>query len=278
MENIALTDIDPHAFPRDRSHMDEASLDELTQSIARDGLRTPVEVTPIEGPRPYALLSGHRRHTAFTRLAELRDTWSTIPAFIRHPADIPHALRLIAEENAIRADISPWDQSRYAVEARNQGHFDTLDAAIGGLYASLSKQKRTRLRAVAEVVDHFEGQLTDPETLTQRKLTRIASAIRGDFTELMQTALSEQSDKSVAAQWHTLERILAEAEAEAAGRLPTDNRPGRPRRHSRLRGSLRVRRVYQPDGWTLVFTGRDAHTDLMERIMDDLERQFTPTR
>ena len=271
MDHIPLDQIDATAFPRDRGPADEAALAELFASISRDGLRTPIEVTPIEGERPFALLSGHRRLTVVRQLAELNAKWQTIPAFIRAPQDVATALRLIAEENAVREDISPWDQSRYAVDCVEQGHFETLDAAIAALYPSLSRQKRSRLRAVAEVVEHMAGVLSEPHRLSQQKLTRLAAAIRGDFADLMLTALMEQSDKSPAAQWKTLNAILMEAEAEAAGTLPTDSRPGHPIRYKRLRPSLRVRREWREDGWTLVFTGRDASGALMERVMEEVE-------
>ena len=276
MQQIKLTDIDINAFPRDRSHSDDDAQTELTQSIGRDGLRNPIEVTPIDGETPYALLSGFRRVTAVRYLAALNDKWQTIPAFIRQPADIPDALRLIAEENAIRADISAWDQARYAVEAYRCETFDTVDAAIAGLYANLSRQKRSRLRAIADVVFHFEGILSDPHTYSQQKLTRIAAAIRGDFTDLMHTALSEQYDKSAPAQWATLTAVLAEAEAENAGTIPIDTRKGRPRRHRRFRDKLSMRREYRKDGWTLVFKGDEATGALMERIMDEIEWNFAP--
>ena len=274
MQKIPLTQIDTTAFPRDRGEMEPEDLQSLITSISKDGLRTPIEVCQTEDG--YALLSGFRRHAAFTELAKLNDTWSEIPATLRAPGSHADALRLIAEENAIREGISPWDQSRYAADCVDQGYFETLDAAIAAIYGALSRQKRSRLRAVAEVVEHMGGILTEPHTWSGRQLTRLAAGIRGDFTGLMLAALSDQSDQSPAAQWKTLSSILSEAERSAAGELKQDPRPGRPHRRLRLTSRLTVRREWREDGWTLVFTGPNATGPLMDTLMDELERLTSP--
>ena len=59
--------INPHALPRDRSHLDPAALQELARSIASSGLRQPIEVWRLNTPSGtyhYGLISGLRRLTA----------------------------------------------------------------------------------------------------------------------------------------------------------------------------------------------------------------------
>ena len=70
----------------------------------------------------------------------------------------------MVEENAIRAEVSPWEQALVAVTARDRGLFDTVEAAIDALYTSLSRDKRRRLRAIAHLVEELDGPLTAPET------------------------------------------------------------------------------------------------------------------
>ncbi|WP_224816805.1 ParB N-terminal domain-containing protein [Hasllibacter sp. MH4015] len=269
IHHIPLTDIDEHALPRDRDALDATSLSDLTLSIAAHGLRMPIEVFPATGPKPYGLISGFRRLKAHREL-----TLDTIPAFIRQPADIPSALAAMIEENEIRADITPWERAKIVLTAIDHGHFDTIDQALPRLYPTYDRNRISRLRAIAEVVQHFgDHALTDPRSLSQQKLTRIATALRAGVGDTMLVALQECSDKSPATQWSLLQAIIEDAEAEAkAPKL--HYKPGRPRYHRRVQDDLTVRRERTKDGWTLRFTGRTAKGPLMEDIMDYVEDMF----
>ena len=63
----------------------------------------------------------------------------------------------MVEENAIRAEVSPWEQALIAVTARDSGVFDTVEAAIDALYANLGRDKRRRLRAIAHLAEELDG-------------------------------------------------------------------------------------------------------------------------
>lgn len=269
IHHLPLTDIDADALPRDRTALDDTDLSDLTLSIAAHGLRMPIEVFPATGPKPWGLISGFRRLAAHRELK-----LDTIAAFIRQPADIPAALAAMIEENEIRADITPWDRASIVLTAVDEGHFDTIDAALPRLFPTYDRFRQTRLRAIAEVVAHFgDHALTDPRSLSQQKLTRLATALRAGMGDTMLVALRESSDRSPATQWSLLQAICEDAEAEAkAPRL--HYKPNRPRHHARVRDALTVRRERTKDGWTLRFTGRDAKGPLMEDIMDYVEDMF----
>ena len=64
----------------------------------------------------------------------------TIPAFVRTPATVAEALAAMVEENAIRAEVSPWEQAMVAVTARDDGVFETVDAAFDALYTNLNRE------------------------------------------------------------------------------------------------------------------------------------------
>lgn len=273
-------EIDAHALPRDRTGLDPEALTELETSILLTGLRQPIEVfaidlpgdAPPEAPR-YGLVSGLRRLTAFARIH--RDSpEARIPAFLRTPADIPDAMARMVAENEIRAEISPWEKGRIAVEAVDLGLFDTLDAAVARLYAGLDRHRRTRIRAIAEVVTEIgDRRLTNPETLSQNQLARLAAALRQGYGDLIDHALRHSTERSPDGQWRLILSILEEAEAEA--RTPTlTYRPGRPRRIAHPRIGLWIRRERTPEGWSLHFTGPEATGPLMEDIMDHVEQQF----
>jgi ParB family chromosome partitioning protein len=269
IHHIPLADIDSHALPRDRDSLDAAELSELTLSIAAHGLRMPIEVFPGTGPQPYGLLSGFRRLHAHRELA-----LATIPAFIRQPADIPTALAAMIEENEIRADITPWERARIVLTAIEHGHFDTIDQALPRLYPTYDRFRRARLRAVAEVVAYFgDDTLSEPRSLSQSQLTRLAFALRAGMAAVIDAALSQSSDRSPATQWRLLLPIIEEAEHDAR-HTPPRYKKGRPRRVTRPRPSLTIRREKGKDGWSLRFTGPEATGPLMEDIMDYVEDMF----
>lgn len=284
---IPLADIDATALTRDRTHLDPAALDELRISIAATGLRMPIEVFALEdSPHPFGLISGFRRLTAFRALHDLTraERYATIPAFIRTPASLAEALAAMVAENAIRVDLSPWEQGRVITTAFEQGLFANIEAATDALHAGATKAKRSRLRTLARLVEALDGDLTDPETLSVRQALRLAAAVRAGFAPLIRTALAESRDTTPALQWRILLPILAEAErppeaqdeAHTEATSPDPRYPTRPRRILTPRHNLTIRRELTRTGWALHFTGRDATSSLIDTVFDEIERMFGP--
>lgn len=95
---MALDAIDADAIPRNRTATDPAAFEALVLSIARGGLRMPIELFRLaadSGAPAYGLISGHRRLSAFRHLNELRAgaDFAAIPALLRNPYDLrpcPH--------------------------------------------------------------------------------------------------------------------------------------------------------------------------------------------
>ena len=270
LHRLPIDQIDTSALPRDRTQLDPDALRELQTSIAINGLRMPIEVFAIEGPHPYALISGLRRLTAVANIAQLRGTDAEIDAFIRTPATLADALTAMVEENDIRQNLTAWERAKIIVTLRNSGDFDTLDAATKALYPNANQSRRQRLRAGALVVEDLDGLLLSPEHLSERQLLRLAAALRADFTPLIIATLEECRAKTPEAQCHALLPVLTEAETPD----PTPYRPGRPTRVLRPRQGFTVRREKTPNGWVLRFTGPEATGMLMEDVMDEVERVF----
>jgi ParB family chromosome partitioning protein len=284
VRRIPLDAIDPAALARDRAGLEPEALGELTRSILASGLRMPIEVFALavpEGPVEWGLISGFRRLAA---VRTLRDDWGVpghdaIDAFVRAPADLPAAMAAMVEENAVRAEVSPWEQALVAVAARDRGVFPTVEAAVDGLYPALGVDKRRRLRAVAHLAEELDGSLAAPETLSLRQLLRLAAAASRGYADLMRHALSESKSREPEHQWRTLlVPILAECEDPS---IP-DPRPGagagdRPRRLLTLRRrGLRIRRERTREGWSLHFTGQDATGMLIDDVFSEIERMFSP--
>ena len=185
----------------------------------------------------------------------------------------------MVEENAIRAEISPWEQALTAVTARNEGIFDTLEAAVDALYTSLNRDRRKRLRAIAHLVDELDGTLTDPQTLSQRRLLRLASAVTRGYGDVIRHALEESSLKDAATQWQLLLPILAEAETsdpiEPEPLMP-DAPARRPRRLLYPMKGVHIRRERTRDGWCLHITGPEATSMYMDGVLDEVERWCGP--
>jgi ParB family chromosome partitioning protein len=284
IQDIPLDAIAADALTRDRVTTDPAALEELTRSILAAGLRMPIEVYRLpnaDDPCDFGLISGFRRLAAFRRLRdEFFDgaRFTTIPAFVREPKDATEALTAMVEENAIRAEVSPWEQALVAVMARNNGTFDTVDAAIDALYVNLSRDKRKRLRAVAHLAEELEGTLTAPETLSLRQLLRLAAAVSRGYGDLIHHALSNSSDTQPETQWRILEHIFAECEdSKVPDPRPELGHRDRPRRTYDLpRHRIRIRRERTQDGWCLHFTGQDATGMLIDRVFDEIELLFKP--
>jgi ParB family transcriptional regulator, chromosome partitioning protein len=281
---IPLAEIDDAALMRDRTGLDPEALRELRDSIQASGLRMPVELYPLPHPHGdlrYGIVSGFRRIAAFR---ELHGTWgfeafAAIPAFLREPADLAAALALMVEENAVRADLSPWEQARIAVHAADLCGFTTVEEAIARLYPAANPMKRSRLRSLALVVEHLEGPFTAPEGLSERQLLRIAAAIRNNFADPILVTL-QATRTGPDGQWQA---ILPYLESESLHATDPEPDPGhsrigtrRPREtRGRPRRELVVRREIARDGYVLRFTGKEATSAMLDTVLDDIERMYS---
>ena len=130
-----------------------------------------------------------------------------------------------------------------------------------------------KLRNIAFLVDETDGLLRDPHSLSEAALLRLHGAWSRGFDALITTALNESSRKDAGSQWQILRPILAEAEAPEAESYPVRERlPGRPRRLSRPRPGITMRRERTADGYTIHITGSEAHGYFIDHIFETIER------
>ena len=227
LTHIPIAEIDADALARDRTRHDEPALIELRAlhrqvrpAHADRGLRPRRRPTR---PSPHGLISGFRRLAAFRGLYEF-DRPGKIrhhPRLPPHPADLAQAMTAMVEENAIRVEISPWEQAMIAVKAARSEAYPGIDAAIAAFYGNLNRLKRTRIRAVAQVADELDGWLTAPETLSLRQLLRLAPLIARGYGDLLRATLADTRNDPDA-EWRALLPILARSRAPRArgGRRP----------------------------------------------------------
>ena len=286
IRRIPLSEIDDGAMARDRTGLDPEPMAELRSSILASGLRMPVELYPLEFPDEtlrWGIISGFRRIATFRELHGLEvPGYDAIPALIRERRDEAARIVSMVEENEIRADLSPWEKGRIAWLAVENRLFPTIEAAVDSLYPAADATKRSRLRGVARLAQYLEGYLTSPEKLSMRQLLRLSNACRNGFTTLVQTALEQSPHKLHERQWELLQPILLESERFTRDDPATEPEPdsasrGRPRRIARPTGRrLVIRREMTSDGYLLRFTGKDATSALLDTVIDEIERAFSP--
>ena len=91
-----------------RSHMDDASIEELSRSIAEKGILQPLLVRRLsetEGPNSYEIIAGERRWRA-AQLARLHE----VPVIIKDLND-QETLEIALIENLQRQDLSPLEEA-----------------------------------------------------------------------------------------------------------------------------------------------------------------------
>ena len=103
LQTIAIDRLRPGKY-QPRTHMDEAALAELADSIREQGVMQPILVRPVDGGR-FEIIAGERRWRAAQR-AGLKD----VPALVRNVAD-NGALALALIENIQREDLNPLEEA-----------------------------------------------------------------------------------------------------------------------------------------------------------------------
>ena len=87
-----------------RTHLDEAALQELAESIRASGVIQPITVRAIDGR--YQLVAGERRWLASQRAGK-----ATVPAIVRQLSN-EQAMEIAIIENLQREDLNPVEQAR----------------------------------------------------------------------------------------------------------------------------------------------------------------------
>jgi ParB family chromosome partitioning protein len=103
LQTLAIDRVRPGKL-QPRTHMDDAALAELAESIKEQGVMQPILVRPIDNGR-FEIIAGERRWRAAQR-AGLRE----IPALVKD-VDDNNALALALIENIQREDLNPLEEA-----------------------------------------------------------------------------------------------------------------------------------------------------------------------
>ena len=103
-QEVPVDSIDPNPY-QTRRRINEAALEELTESIRASGVVQPVVLRPVANGR-FQLVAGERRWHASKRAGK-----TTIPAVIRQISN-EQAMEITIIENLQREDLNPVEQAR----------------------------------------------------------------------------------------------------------------------------------------------------------------------
>lgn len=222
-EPVPLDAIAATRLLRDRMPGEDPELDELVASIRAVGLSNPVRLETA-GEGRFELVQGARRLAAFRRLhAETADpAWAAIPALVTGPGrSLAESYRRMVDENLVRRDVSFAELALLAeaCAADPATGCAGLDAAVDMLFASAAPQKRSYIRAFAELLRLLDGQLAHPAAIGRNLGLAVRRQIaegRPGLAELGQ-ALAAQPARSAEQELSILRGFVAGALPGAAG-------------------------------------------------------------
>ncbi len=244
LQRIPLGAVRTDKLARDRKDLNEGGLRELIVSIQAIGLSNPIQVEAA-GEGAFELVQGLRRLTAYRRLHEETSdpAWAAIPAMVLPAGEALDGLyRRMVDENLIRSDISFAEMAALArAYAEDPGTgADTVDAAVGALYGSAGKQKRSYIRAFARLLDEIGGFLDHADAIpralglaVRKRLEETPSALAN-----LQRSLTAGRPRDVATELALL-RAFAGGAGGASAPAPTfpagnpDSSSARPQRRAR---------------------------------------------
>ena len=179
---VPIDKIDATKLRRDRATGPDAELEDLVESLREIGLSNPIRVEQA-GDR-YELIQGWRRLQAYKALLEETGDarWATIPAGMVAPGDdLVTSYRRMVDENLIRKDISFAEMASLARDyvADPQIDCSTMIEAVAELFGSASYQKRSYIRAFAELLELMGDDLKYPNAIPRN----LGLAVRRQIAE-----------------------------------------------------------------------------------------------
>lgn len=237
--------VDADKLTRDRAPGADADLSELKASILAIGLSNPIRVEKQPDGR-YELIQGWRRLQAFIALeAEHQDgRFVHIPAGIVATGDaLETSYRRMVDENLVRKDVSFAEMAMLAraYAADPATGCDDVDKAVAALFRSAGYQKRSYIRAFADLLGLVGDVLAFPQTLGRKIGLDLRKVLEGGAAvgrlRAMLAAAPERTAETEAA---LLRRFVDEELANRVAPVTEPAAPANLQPAARARTSLRV--------------------------------------
>ncbi len=169
VDRIPLDQIATSKLVRDRALSRDPELEELKSSIRSIGLSNPIRVEE-SADGAYQLVQGFRRLSAYRALFEEtgESDFASIPAGLIAKGETLQGLyRRMVDENLVRRDISFAEMAQLALSYAQDPETgcDLVEEAVGHLYASAGRQKRSYIRHFAEMLEMIGDELRFAEAI-----------------------------------------------------------------------------------------------------------------
>lgn len=210
---LRTDDIHVNKLTRDRRVGADPELEELKESIKSVGLSNPIRVEQTD--TGYELIQGFRRLSAFRELAaETGDPrYQKIPAaLVPRGEPIVDLYRKMVDENLVRKDISFGEMAQLALSyAADTGV--TASEAVGDLYASARKQKRSYIRQFVRLLELVDGHVRHIETIPRALGIDLCKSLEADQNRIadLKQNLAEVPDRTAETELRILRSCLADA-------------------------------------------------------------------
>lgn len=182
---LSLGDVDESYLVRDRVILDDEEMQALSESLAKRGQQTPIEVADL-GEGKWGLISGWRRLTALRALAQEGRTgpdgaeFETVLAIVRRPEEAADAYLAMVEENEIRVGLSYYERARIVVRATDRGVFPSDRVALAELFHAASRPRRSKIGSFVRIVRALDDDLRFPAYMSERAGLALASTLQTD--------------------------------------------------------------------------------------------------
>jgi ParB family chromosome partitioning protein len=203
---LPLEEVRIDGLPRDRLELeavaDSEGMEELMASIAARGQREPIEVFRDSGGH-YQLIKGWRRLTALRQLLETTGGKEFTKVVARVSIADEDRIGLyvdMVEENVVREDLTFAEMAQLAITATDDPllSLESSDAAVGRLYASLHKMKRSYVRSFVFLLESLGASLKWPKAVPRNLGVDVARKLKGSqgFEETLISVLEQCKTES----------------------------------------------------------------------------------
>ncbi len=243
-----LDAIDTTKLVRDRAPGPDPELEDLKASIREIGLSNPIRVER-NGAR-FELIQGWRRLQAFKALRdETGDPeFATIPAAMVAPGDdIETSYRRMVDENMVRKDISFAEMADLArsYAADPQTSCMSVQDAVPALFRSANYQKRSYIRAFAQLLDMLDKHLLHAQEIPRNLGLAVRQKLEDETGALLALvrALEAAPNRTAEQEVAVLRRFVG-GEVPEASDAPREAKPAK----SQARSPRTTFRVIRPEG------------------------------
>ena len=181
VQQVPLNAIEETHLVRDRILVDGDEMTALVESLRARGQQTPIEIVKLAESR-FGLISGWRRLTALKALyAETgEERFATVQALLRRPESASDAYLAMVEENEIRVGLSYYERARIAARAAEQGVYPDEASALRGLFASVSRAKRSKIGSFIVIYRALDDHLSFAAAIPERLGLSLSKALKED--------------------------------------------------------------------------------------------------